>query len=53
MRNSRTLIPCTEETRDLVRAQKRRGETYETLLQKQQYNPKKAPSDPFDGATKQ
>lgn len=37
-------IPCTSETRDLVRAQKRDGESYDILLQKMvdQYNPEKA-----------
>lgn len=49
MARSRPLIPCTEETRALVRAQKRAGETYDSLLRKmvQQYCPEKASVDPI------
>jgi len=36
-----TAIPCSEETRDLVKAQKRGGETYNQLLEAMvsQYSP--------------
>lgn len=49
-KNSQPLIPCTEETRNLVKEQKRAGETYDSLLRKmvQQYDPEQAPSQPLD-----
>jgi len=36
-------IPCSKETRRLLKSQKRGGESYDKLLQKmvQQYNPNK------------
>lgn len=50
MGRSRPLIPCTEKTRELVRAQKRGGESYDSLLQKmiRQYDPEEAPSQPLE-----
>ena len=37
-------IPCSRETRQLVKGQKRAGETYDRLLRKmvEQYDPEKA-----------
>ena len=37
-----TRIPCSQETRSLVKAQKRGGESYDELLQRmaEQYDPK-------------
>lgn len=37
-------IPCSKDTRRLVKRQKRGGETYDSLLRKmaRQYNPEKA-----------
>lgn len=54
MARSRPLIPCSEETRALVREQKRAGETYDSLLRKmvQQYRPDKAPAKPLHGDNK-
>ncbi|WP_331235137.1 hypothetical protein [Natronorarus salvus] len=39
-----TRLPCSLETRDLVAAQKRGGENYDSLLRKmvKQYDPEKA-----------
>lgn len=39
-----TRIPCSEETRNLVKLQKRGGESYDKLLQKmaEQYDPETA-----------
>jgi hypothetical protein len=44
--NSR--IPCSTETRERVQAQKRGGESYDTLLQKMvnRYDPEKATIEP-------
>lgn len=41
---SETRIPCSRETRRLVKSQKRAGEAYEDLLRKmvRQYNPDEA-----------
>jgi len=41
-------IPCSRETRRLVRNQKRAGENYDTLLRKMvaQYDPEKAAETP-------
>lgn len=41
-------IPCTTQTRKLVKAQKRGGESYDDLLQKmvKQYDPAKAHENP-------
>lgn len=38
---SETRIPCSRETRRLVKAQKRGGESYDSLLRKmvEQYDP--------------
>lgn len=38
-------IPCSRDTLDLVKSQKRGGETYDELLQKmaKQYDPRDAP----------
>mgnify|MGYP007039254477 FL=1 len=51
MGRSRPLIPCTEETRELVKAQKRGGESYDSLLRKMvsQYDPEQASSQPLKG----
>lgn len=48
-----TKLPCAEETREAVRAQKRGGETYDELLRKMAdaYDPEKAASDPLDRDT--
>jgi len=37
-------IPCSRETRELVRSQKRGGENYDSVLRKmaRQYDPEKA-----------
>jgi len=42
-RNTDARIAVSSETRDLVRAQKRAGETYDQLLRKmvEQYDPEK------------
>jgi hypothetical protein len=42
-------IPCTTETRKLVKAQKRGGESYDDLLQKmvEQYDPEEAHENPL------
>jgi len=42
-------IPCTTETRKLVKAQKRGGESYDDLLQKMvdQYDPEEAHENPL------
>jgi len=39
-----TRIPCSKETRDLVRSQKRGGENYDAVLRKmaEQYDPENA-----------
>lgn len=39
-----TRLPCSKETRDLVAAQKRGGETYDSVLRKMvdQYDPERA-----------
>lgn len=39
-----TRIPCSRETRERVRAQKRGGENYDSVLRKmvEQYDPEKA-----------
>lgn len=41
MSANETRIPCSRDTRDLVKSQKRAGETYDTLLRKmvEQYDP--------------
>jgi hypothetical protein len=41
-------IPCSRETRRLVKQQKRGGENYDSVLQKmvEQYDPKKAAETP-------
>lgn len=41
-------IPCSQDTRKLIAAQKRGGETYDTLLQKmaKQYDPEKGSETP-------
>jgi hypothetical protein len=46
-----TRIPCSQETRRLVKSQKRGGERYEELLQKmvRQYNPDEAAAHTGDG----
>lgn len=40
-KNADSRIPCSKETREAVAAQKRGGETYDSLLQKmvEQYDP--------------
>lgn len=50
MRSNKPLLPCTEETRELVRSCKRGGESYDTLLRKmvKQYDPEKAPLGALD-----
>lgn len=47
MSDYRTHITCSESTRDLVKTQKRGGESYDDLLQKmvKQYNPDEAAED--------
>jgi hypothetical protein len=49
-----TKIPCTHETRELVKAQKCGGETYDELLPKMvdQYDPEKAYENPASDAPK-
>lgn len=44
-------IPCSEEARDAVRAQKRGGETYSDVLMKManQYDPEAATENDDDG----
>lgn len=41
-------IPCSRETRELVAAQKRGGENYDSVLRKmaKQYNPEEAAETP-------
>lgn len=48
-----TKIPCSTETRELVKAQKVGGETYDELLPKmaEQYDPTKAGEEPLSGET--
>jgi hypothetical protein len=43
-------IPCSRETRKIVKKQKRGGEPYDTLLRKMaaQYDPEKAAETPED-----
>jgi hypothetical protein len=43
-------IPCSRETRELVQAQKRGGENYDSVLRKMvnQYDPEKAAQTPED-----
>jgi len=43
-----TRLPCSRETRRLVRNQKRAGENYDTVLRKmvEQYDPEKAAETP-------
>lgn len=44
-RAQESRIPCSSETRELVKDQKRGGENYDSLLRKmvEQYEPEKAP----------
>jgi hypothetical protein len=44
-------IPCSTETRELVKAQKRGGQSYDQLLQRmvEQYNPEGAATESFAG----
>lgn len=46
-RNTDARIAVSTETRNLVRSQKRAGETYDQLLQKManQYDPDEAPAE--------
>lgn len=46
-------IPCSTETRELVKAQKRGGESYDALLQKMvdQYDPEGPSSEQSTGET--
>jgi hypothetical protein len=43
-----TRIPCSRDTRQLVKQQKRAGEAYDQLLRKmvEQYDPQKAAETP-------
>ena len=45
-----TRLPCSRETRELVAAQKRGGENYDSVLRKmvEQYDPEKAAEKPED-----
>lgn len=47
---SETNLPCSRETRNLVRAQKRGGECYDDVLRKMaaQYDPEQASDTPKD-----
>jgi len=42
-KSTKARIPCSQETRKLLKSQKRGGESYDKLLQKmvEQYNPNK------------
>ena len=48
-----TRVPCSRVTRDVLRAQKRGGESYDELLRKmiEQYDPEPADSDSVSGET--
>lgn len=46
-----TRIPCSKATRQMVKACKRGGENYDTVLQKmvEQYDPEEAAETPVNG----
>jgi hypothetical protein len=49
-RAAETRLPCSRETRRIVKSQKRGGESYDTLLRKmaEQYDPETA-TEPSEG----